>query len=112
MNATRDLIAAALTAADISVKRGFTADGEALREMCARAMVATDEWQPIETAPTDAEVLLYCPRFGVVRGRWSDERYAKTPRPYWKNDRTNLFGIQETRKNQPTHWMPFPEVPK
>ncbi len=111
MSATRDLIAAALTAAG-SIRWQYPELADDMRELCARAMVEPDDWQPIETAPKDVDVLLFCPRFGVVRGRWSDEKYAKTPRPYWKNDRTNLFGIQETRKNQPTHWMPLPEVPK
>ncbi len=69
------------------------------------------EWQPIETAPKNADILLYCPRRGVVCGRWSDERYATKPKPYWTHDRERLFGVRETREDQPTHWMPLPEAP-
>lgn len=69
------------------------------------------EWQPIATAPKDADVLLYCPRRGVVRGKWDDCRYARNPKPYWSHDRERIFGTRETRDDQPTHWMPLPEAP-
>lgn len=69
------------------------------------------QWQPIETAPKDADILLSCPRIGVVRGRWQDDQYAKRPRPYWTNDRERLLGIASVRGDQPTHWMPLPEPP-
>lgn len=68
--------------------------------------------QPIETAPKDRDILLLCPRRGCVRGRWSDEKYASKPIPYWTNDRVNIVGTRETRADQPTHWMPLPDVPK
>lgn len=69
-------------------------------------------WRPIETAPRDGtKVLLYCPTRGVVGGRWSDNRYAKTPRPYWSNDLERLYGVQATRFDQPTHWLPLPDPP-
>jgi hypothetical protein len=70
------------------------------------------EWQPIETAPKDKYILLYCSRFGIIRGKWSDEQYAKTPRPYWRHDKTDLYGIRDTRDDQPTHWMPLPNPPE
>lgn len=70
------------------------------------------EWQPIETAPKNCNVLLYFPRHGAVRGSWNDGRYAQTPKPYWSHDRERMFGTRETRNNQPTHWMPLPEAPK
>jgi hypothetical protein len=69
------------------------------------------EWRTIETAPKDVEVLLYCPAQGCVRGRWDDDKYNRKPRPYWKNDRTALFGINATRADQPTHWIPLPDPP-
>ena len=69
------------------------------------------EWQPIETAPKDTDVLLYCPRRGAVRGRWDDNQYARVPRPYWSNDRERIFGSRETRIDQPTHWMRLPAPP-
>lgn len=70
-----------------------------------------NEWQPIETAPLDKEILIHCPARGVVRGRWNDNRYATNPRPYWTHDREHVFGVRETRLDQPTHWMPLPAPP-
>lgn len=65
----------------------------------------------METAPKDIDVLLACPLRGVIRGRWNEDRYAKTPRPYWTNDREHLFGVRETRTDQPMHWQPLPPPP-
>jgi len=45
-----------------------------IRELLAQ--VQGDGWQPIETAPKDADVLLLTPARGVVRGRWQTDRYA------------------------------------
>jgi len=70
------------------------------------------DWQPIETAPKHIDVLLLCPHRGVVRGRWQDDAYAQKPRPYWTNDRERIWGIRQTRDDQPTHWMPLPDPPK
>lgn len=67
------------------------------------------EWQPIETAPKDARILLRCPRRGVVCGQWNYDKYASKPKPYWTNDRESLFGVRETRDDQPTGWMPLPD---
>lgn len=69
------------------------------------------EWQLMDSAPKDKDILLFCPNRGVVRGRWEEDKYAKTPRPYWKNDRERSFGTRETRADQPTHWMPLPKAP-
>ena len=68
-------------------------------------------WQPIDTAPKDIDILLHCPAIGAVRGRWSDEKFARNPRPFWTHDRAQLFGIRLARNDQPTHWMPLPEPP-
>lgn len=70
------------------------------------------EWRPIETAPKSKDILLFCPRQGLVVGRWCRDACASKPRPYWTNDREAMFGIRETRADQPTHWMPFPPYPK
>ena len=70
------------------------------------------EWQSIETAPKDAEVLVHSPRFGVRRGRWNTDEYAKKPRPYWTSDAERIWGVREVRDDQPTHWMPLPPPPK
>lgn len=68
-------------------------------------------WQPIETAPKDKDILLFCPRLGVVRGCWNDCSNDKSPKPYWTNDRADIFGVRYTRNDQPTHWMHLPDAP-
>jgi hypothetical protein len=69
-------------------------------------------WQPVdEHTPKDRDLLLAFPHRGVVRGRWEEDKYAKTPRPYWTNDRERIYGIRATRDDQPTHWMDLPEMP-
>lgn len=64
-------------------------------------------WQPIETAPKDRELLIWRGRPCIAR--WDDQRYHKTPRPFW-ND-YGVFGVVWMRDNPPTHWMPLPEPP-
>lgn len=73
---------------------------------------AIPQWQPIETAPKDVFLLLYCPRIGIVHGHWNADKHSKKPSPYWTHDRERLYGIRETRYDQPTHWMPLPAAPK
>ena len=71
------------------------------------------EWQPIETAPKDGgDLLLFCPARGAVRGSWNACKYDSKPRPYWTHDRERLYGVKDTRADQPTHWMPLPKPPK
>jgi len=72
-----------------------------------------NEWQPIETAPTNGRsVLLALSSKHVTVGRWEPQQFHKTPRPYWSTERGWLFGISWDRKNQPTHWMPLPDPPR
>lgn len=69
------------------------------------------DWQPIETAPKDQRILLF--RSGhVVCGRWNDDRYARTPRPYWTHDNERTFGVVDARKSPPQFWMPLPPPPR
>jgi len=71
-------------------------------------------WQPIETAPKDGtKIVVYCPKFGVVSpAYWDEKAYAKKPRPYWTHWGEFLWGRQQTRDYQPTHWMQLPEAPE
>ncbi len=71
-----------------------------------------NNWQPIETAPKEYDILLACPRRGAVRGAWCRDANAKHPRPYWTNDRETSWGILATRRDQPTHWMELPKPPE
>lgn len=79
----------------------------------AEGLLQMNEWQPIDTAPKDGgDLLLYCPLRGVVRGSWNICRYHTTPKPYWTHDREQLYGVRETRSDQPSHWMPLPKAPE
>ena len=70
------------------------------------------DWQPISTAPKDADLLLWFPNHrGAVRGKWNTDQYAKKPRPYWTSDSEFLWGKSMARAHQPTHWMPLPAPP-
>lgn len=65
----------------------------------------------IDSAPTDIRIMLYSPANGGMWfiGRWHDDRYAKTPRPFFS------FEGQQTsfcRAHQPTHWRPLPSEPE
>ena len=64
------------------------------------------EWQPIETAPKNGELILLSPAFDrpYAIGRWAWE-YGDG---LWFMDSVGtLCGIWK-----PTHWMPLPEPPK
>jgi hypothetical protein len=99
-----------MMAAPRADRAGFS-PGVAREVYVSMLAVAPSGWQPIETAPKDRDVLLYCKARGAVRGRWEDCYFARNPRPYWTNDREALFGVTGTRNDQPTHWMPLPPAP-
>ena len=62
------------------------------------------EWQPIETAPKDADILLlYSARDGVQPGYWDD---LKEPHGWVAVETQSLTG----GRMKPTHWM-LPEPP-
>ena len=65
--------------------------------------MAKIEWQPMHTAPKDRRILL---SYGdnAVMGQWSDDRYAKKPRPYWTNDLKAYWGMIRLRETQPIAW--------
>jgi len=71
-------------------------------------------WQPIETAPCDAVIILYRPSVSpwwrVSPGKFDDDKYARNPRPFW---RCRVEGVVKTdsRNHPPTHWQPLPTPP-
>lgn len=80
-----------------------------------RAMLAREEWQPIETAPRDGSSFL-----GAVPyedGSWRVDRMnwaanARGKGGYFQSLSTKLLqGIHYMRANPPTHWRPLPEPP-
>jgi hypothetical protein len=67
----------------------------------ALAALRGEVWQPIETAPKGADViLLYCPAEGVMPGYWDD--------PDWVSVETQSLS---SGRMLATHWMPLPAPP-
>ena len=68
------------------------------------------EWQPVETAPTDTDLLLFG-RFGSQRGLYTGIKNARYGWSY------SFMGTEDVRDDyygddvNPTHWMPLPEPP-
>jgi hypothetical protein len=63
-------------------------------------------WQPIKAAPKDGTEVLLFNDWGVYVGKWDDDTYCRTPRPFWHyqgmNDQVTVM-----RKHPPTHWAPI-----
>lgn len=55
-------------------------------------------WRPIETAPIDEDVLLYCPERGVANRERIELGTAHTSRG--------------SHHSWATHWMPLPKPPE
>lgn len=69
-----------------------------------------NKWQSIDSAPLVRDLLLVQDGF-VTIGHWSTEQYARHPKPYWKTERGEVFGVAWQRMNPPTHWMELPAPP-
>ena len=58
-------------------------------------------WQPIETAPEGKDILVYQPdsgeQFVAYFSLWNNK---------W------MFAFNNALKDEPSHWMPLPEIPK
>ncbi|KGQ19944.1 hypothetical protein LF41_2451 [Lysobacter dokdonensis DS-58] len=63
-------------------------------------MLATNEWQPIETAPKDAVVMVWNGDF-ITMGR------------YWSQRKCWIDYADEGDEftDPPTHWQPLPQAP-
>lgn len=66
-----------------------------------------NEWQPIETAPTDGTPILCWCRPNHVVICWPKKKYL-TGELVWTSDSCEDFGGYE----YPTHWMPLPNGPE
>ena len=60
------------------------------------------EWQPIETAPVDQELLFYLPK-------WTGSRILHCS---LKEDRSLIYDMRPSSDDYPTHWMPLPKPPE
>lgn len=87
----------------------------AIRSLSSKTPEVEDGWRDIKTAPRDGtRVDLWLPtakRFAY--GFFYDDHYRtkSKPRPYWRTDSEDLFGVAWQRANQPTHWRPLPPPP-
>lgn len=63
------------------------------------------EWQPIETAPKDREILAFDQQIGVAIIRWDYTWVA------WFDGRMVVDGYGDPEYFTPTHWMPLPLPP-
>ena len=61
------------------------------------------EWQPIETAPKDKEILLYSDSDGYGISGWNEEHQRWYVYNHYE-EQLYLFPA--------THWMPLPDPPK
>jgi hypothetical protein len=69
----------------------------------------------MESAPKDAEILLLTEettstgkRLSVAMGRYTDDKYAKKPKPFWNLISRCHIGFPAMRANPPIAWMPLP----
>jgi len=69
------------------------------------------EWQPIETAPRDGTNILVFKKF--ERHRWLDHGWSYYIEiVYWFDGDWIIMARAPPTNNNPTHWMPLPELPK
>lgn len=59
-----------------------------------------NDWQPIETAPSGKEILLYFPAI-------TNSEHTSNNRPQWI-----VTGYKTTGRRKASHWMPLPQPPK
>ncbi len=71
--------------------------------------VLMTEWQPIETAPKDRDILVYEDGWCVVVS-WEecDGVGYKGPNGHWMSNAC----VDSYTEVEPTHWQPLPEPPK
>jgi hypothetical protein len=73
------------------------------------------ERKPISSAPRDGARFLagWARRNGMVSiAWWHSDPYSAKPRPYFRSERELLWGIKESRENQPTHWQELTPPPE
>jgi hypothetical protein len=75
------------------------------------------DWQPIETAPKDGTIIIgHEPRFGIYGGALGMVWIPPHTRMFHghKIEHEGYWGsaVHNVHVCKPTHWMPFPELPK
>ncbi|HZF98298.1 MAG TPA: hypothetical protein VEY92_08660 [Pseudoxanthomonas sp.] len=87
---------------------------EAAEAALAAANARADEWQPIETAPVGATVLLLIEWSDVpVVGTWDGKRVDVSTEHHETSCGSYCYGGQPStaRDTNPTHWRPLPPPP-
>ena len=114
MNTLRDAAKAVLAECDTYLNqyphmdKGYMLDA---REALRKALADADGmgWQPIETAPKNQSVLLYCSAAYVPiycgMKRYGDPSEPQFNELAWRCDSSGTFA-------SPTHWMPIPKPPR
>jgi hypothetical protein len=64
-------------------------------------VLASDDWLPIETAPSEGIVLIYCPQNSPGERIWMSEA---------GQGRWTIF-MDGQLAGEPTHWQPLPKEP-
>lgn len=64
----------------------------------------TMQWQPVETAPPNVEVLLYCPERGISNPARIELGTASFG---WRTEAVSNMSYHAWA----THWMPLPDPP-
>jgi hypothetical protein len=110
MNQIERVARAICTACEENPDHTGDARGNAFRwqdyaDVAQAAIDAVDRWEPIESAPHDTDVLLYCP----LRHETNPERIE-----IGKATRGERTSIKSTYSSHAwaTHCMPLPEPPK
>jgi hypothetical protein len=75
------------------------------------------KWQPMESAPKDREILLLTEettstgkRLCVDLARYTDDKHAKKPSPFWDLISRRHLGLVVMRARPPIAWMPLPST--
>lgn len=67
----------------------------------------TFQAKPIESAPKDRKIMLWCPKRGWRAGMWEDQPFHKQSNPYWT---TWAYGKWQDRGDQPTYWAEIDDM--
>ena len=70
--------------------------------------VSVNDWQPIETAPSDTVVLVHSAHHGYALAH----KLLGAGKPWTMYIAGQPMLLQPLLKWHPTHWMPLPETPK
>jgi hypothetical protein len=94
------------------IERTIEAAKQAYQQGIKDGVASASGWQPIETAPKNASVLIFIPNVehygpGIYRAMLVDMGTG----PHWSANAVAM-GHDLGRDTAPTHWMPLPSPPQ